>query len=101
MSQKCHTDYITRNGFSQQFLNLADKGIFSLLLFIPSVVKDDTVSLRLGHASLPCFNGRLGYFLLTLSAAKIINCQKIKNFYKKGIDKRISLCYYIVSLPNR
>ena len=76
MSQKCHTDYITRNGFSQQFLNLADKGIFSLLLFIPSVVKDDTVSLRLGHApalnvhrafihyrraaSLPCFNGRLG-----------------------------------------
>ena len=34
MSQKCHTDYITRNGFSQQFLNLADKGIFSLLLFL-------------------------------------------------------------------
>ena len=32
MSQKCHTDYITQNGFSQQFLNLADKGIFSLLL---------------------------------------------------------------------
>ena len=81
MSQKCHTDYITRNGFSQQFLNLADKGIFSLLLFfiflfIPSVVKDDTVSLRLGHApalnvrrtfihyrraaSLPCNKGRLG-----------------------------------------
>ena len=82
MSQKCHTDYITQNGFSQQFLNLADKGFFSLLLFIPSVVKDDTVSLRLGHApalnvhrtfihyrraaSLPCFKGRLGYFLLTL-----------------------------------
>ena len=34
MSQKCHTDYITRNGLSQQFLNLADKGIFSLLLFL-------------------------------------------------------------------
>ena len=34
MSQKCHTDYITQNGFSQQFLNLADKGIFSLLLFL-------------------------------------------------------------------
>ena len=34
MSQKCHTDYITQNGFSQQFLNLADKGFFSLLLFL-------------------------------------------------------------------
>ena len=51
--------------------------------FIPSVVKDDSVSLRLGHApalnvhrtfihyrraaSLPCNKGRLGRFLLTLS----------------------------------
>ena len=34
MSQKCHTDYITQNGFSQHFFNLADKGIFSLLLFL-------------------------------------------------------------------
>lgn len=34
MSQKCHTDYITRNGLSQQFLKLADKGFFSLLLFL-------------------------------------------------------------------
>ena len=52
------------------------KNILKYAFFIPSVVKDDTVSLRLGHApalnvhrtfihyrraaSLPCFKGRLG-----------------------------------------
>ena len=49
MSQKCHTDYITRNGFSQQFLNLADKGIFSLLLFIIFFVLNDALAIPNHH----------------------------------------------------